>query len=53
MTVQRVDSRVDNSEQVADTDIEAALAEYDDWVRAGRPGARPHDEVMSELLGGQ
>ena len=53
MTVQRVDSRVDNSEQVEDAEIEAALAEYDEWVRAGRPGARSHDEVMSELLGGQ
>jgi hypothetical protein len=34
-----------------DAEIEAALAGYDEWVRAGRPGARPHDEVMAELLG--
>lgn len=31
-------------------EIEATLAGHDDWVRAGRPGARPHDEVMDELL---
>ena len=32
-------------------EIEAALAGHDEWVRAGRPGARPHDDVMAELLG--
>jgi hypothetical protein len=34
-----------------DAEIEAALAGHDEWVRAGRPGARVHDDVMAELLG--
>lgn len=34
-----------------DAEIEAALAGHDEWVRAGRPGARAHDDVMAELLG--
>jgi hypothetical protein len=32
-------------------EAEAALAVHDDWVAAGRPGARLHDDVMAELLG--
>jgi hypothetical protein len=32
-------------------EIEATLAGHDEWVRAGRPGARSHDEAMAELLG--
>lgn len=32
--------------------IEAALASYDEWVAAGRPGAVSHEEAMAELLGG-
>jgi hypothetical protein len=32
-------------------EIEATLAGHDEWVRAGRPGARSHDDVMAELLG--
>jgi hypothetical protein len=34
-----------------DAEIEATLAAHDEWLRAGRPGARTHDEVMAELLG--
>jgi hypothetical protein len=34
-----------------DAEIEATLADHDDWVNSGRPGARPHDDVMAELLG--
>jgi hypothetical protein len=34
-----------------DAEIETALAGHDEWVHAGRPGARPHDDVMAELLG--
>jgi hypothetical protein len=33
-----------------DAEIEAALVSYDEWARAGRPGARPHGDVMAELL---
>lgn len=32
-------------------EFEAALAGHDEWVRAGRPGARSHADVMAELLG--
>ena len=35
-----------------EADIEAALAAHDEWVAAGCPGARSHEEVMAELLGG-
>jgi hypothetical protein len=38
------------AEVLESAEIEAALASHDDWARAGRPGARPHDEVMTELL---
>ncbi|HTR93823.1 MAG TPA: hypothetical protein VMI73_18995 [Trebonia sp.] len=34
-----------------DAETEATLAGHDEWVRAGRPGARSHDDVMAELLG--
>jgi hypothetical protein len=40
-------------EALEDGEIEAALAGHDDWVRSGRPGARPHYDVMAELLAGQ
>ena len=34
-----------------DAEIEATLAGHDDWVLAGRPGARSHEDVLAELLG--
>ena len=34
-----------------DAEIEATLAAHDEWVAAGRPGARSHEDVMAELLG--
>jgi hypothetical protein len=34
-----------------EAEIEATLAAHDDWVAAGRPGARSHEDVMAELLG--
>jgi hypothetical protein len=33
-----------------DAEIEATLAGHDEWVRAGRPGARSHHDVIAELL---
>jgi len=30
---------------------EATLAAHDEWVAAGCPGARSHEDVMAELLG--
>jgi hypothetical protein len=34
-------------------EIEATVAARDEWVAAGRPGARSHEEVMAELLTGR
>lgn len=31
-------------------EFEAAVAAHDEWVAAGRPGARSHADVMAELL---
>jgi hypothetical protein len=41
-----------SAEAREDAEIEAALGEHDEWVRADRPGARSHDDVVAELLGG-
>lgn len=38
------------SEVLAEAEIQATLAAHDEWVRAGRQGARSHDDVMAELL---
>ena len=40
-----------SAEVLEDAEAEASLAGPDEWVRAGRPGARSHDDVMAELLG--
>jgi hypothetical protein len=34
-----------------EAEIEASLAAHDEWVAAGRPGARSHEDVMAELIG--
>jgi hypothetical protein len=34
-----------------EAEVEATLATHDEWVAAGRPGARSHEDVMAELLG--
>ena len=39
-------------EALEEAEIEATLAVHDEWVAAGCPGARPHEDVMAELLGG-
>jgi hypothetical protein len=41
------------AEVLEDAEIEATLADHDEWAAAGRPGARKHDDVMAELLSGQ
>lgn len=41
------------AEVLEDAEAEAALTGHDEWVRAGRTGARSHDDVMAELLGRQ
>jgi hypothetical protein len=33
-----------------EAEIEATLAAHDEWVAAGCPGARSHEDVMAELL---
>jgi hypothetical protein len=39
------------AEVLEEAEIEATLAEYREWVAAGRPGAVSHEEAMNELLG--
>jgi hypothetical protein len=41
------------AEVLDEADADATLAGHDEWVRAGRRGARSHDDVMAELLGGR
>ena len=40
-----------SAEVLEDAEMETTLAGHDAWVAEGRPGARPHDDVMAELLG--
>jgi hypothetical protein len=54
MSAQPINSAVEHlapAEVREDAEIEATLAGHDEWARAGRAGARPHAEVMAELLG--
>ena len=39
-------------EALEEAEVEATLAAHDEWVAAGCPGARSHEDVMAELLGG-
>jgi hypothetical protein len=39
-------------EALEEAEIEATLAAHDEWVAAGCPKARSHEDVMAELLGG-
>lgn len=39
-------------EVVEEAEIETTLAQHQEWVAAGRPGAVSHAEAMAELLGG-
>jgi hypothetical protein len=38
-------------EALEGAEVEATLTAHDEWVAAGRPGARSHEDVMAELLG--
>jgi hypothetical protein len=38
-------------ETLEEAEIEATLAAHDEWVAAGCPCARSHEDVMAELLG--
>jgi hypothetical protein len=38
-------------EALEEAEIEATLAAHDEWLAAGCPGARSHEDVMAELLG--
>lgn len=44
---------VQSAEALEEANMEGALAAHDEWVSAGRPGARSHDDVMTELLRSQ
>jgi len=48
----RAVERQASPEALEEAEIEAALAAHDEWVAAGCPGARSHEDVMAELLGG-
>jgi hypothetical protein len=37
-------------EIIEEAEAEAILAEYRQWVAAGRPGALTHEEAMAQLL---
>ena len=39
------------AEALEEAEIEATLAAHDEWVAAGCPGARSHEDVMAESLG--
>jgi hypothetical protein len=39
------------AEMIEEAEMEAAFAEYREWVAAGRPGAISHEEMAAELLG--
>jgi hypothetical protein len=40
------------AEAVEEAEAETILAEHDEWVAAGRPGALSHNEAMAQLLRG-
>lgn len=39
-----------SAEIIEEAEAEAVLAEYGEWVAAGRPGALTHEEAMAKLL---
>jgi len=39
--------------ELDEAETEAAIAEYEEWVAAGRPGEMTHEEAMSRLLTSQ
>ena len=46
----------EHTDQLEDLDAaeaDAILQQHDEWVAAGCPGARSHEEVMVEPLGGR
>ena len=47
----RAVERYASPEALEEAEIEATLAAHDEWVAAGCPGARSHEDVMAELLG--
>jgi len=47
----RAVERYASPEALEEAEIEATLAAHDEWLAAGCPGARSHEDVMAELLG--
>jgi hypothetical protein len=39
--------------ELDEAEIDAAIAEHEEWVAAGRPGEMTHEEAMSRLLAGR
>ena len=36
--------------ELDEAEIDAAVAEHEEWVAAGRPGEMTHEEAMAQLL---
>jgi hypothetical protein len=41
------------AEEIEEAELAAMGAQHEAWVAAGCPGARSHEDVMAELLGGR
>lgn len=39
--------------ELDEAETDAAIAEYEEWVAAGRPGEMTHEEAMARLLADQ
>jgi hypothetical protein len=39
-------------ELIEEAEVDALLTAHDEWLAAGAPGARKHEDVARELLGG-
>lgn len=45
--------RIATPEEIDEAETDAAIAEYEEWVAAGRPGEMTHEEAMARLLTGR
>lgn len=39
-----------SADEIDQAETDAAIAEYEEWIAAGRPGELTHDEAMARLL---
>jgi hypothetical protein len=40
-----------SQDELEEAEAEAIMTEFREWVAAGRPGEKSHEEFMAELLG--